>query len=364
MLPTADRLRGFTESVIREMTRVAHQYGAINLSQGFPDFDPPPELLAAAAEALRGNFHQYSITWGSAEFRRALAEKQSRWMGLDIDADAHLVVTCGGTEAMLVALMTVCNRGDSVIIFSPFYENYGADTILAGAHPIYVPLRPPRFDFDRDELRRAFSKRPKAIVLCNPSNPTGKVFTADELTFIGNLATEADAFIITDEVYEHIVYAPHRHTYTASLPGLFERTLTVGSLSKTYAITGWRLGFVLAAPEVISQARKVHDFLTVGAAHPLQQAAVTALQFPQEYYDKLASDYAARRELFTRYLRKAGLTFVEPQGAYYVLVDISEFGHSDDTTFCHWLAKEMGVAAGRGSGRFCPPRDALAPLPV
>src|SRR5258707_8141435 len=348
MLPTADRLKGFTESVIREMTRVSHSYRAINLSQGFPDFAPPPELVAAAAEALHGNFHQYSITWGSAEFRRALAEKQSRWMGLDIDPDAHLVATCGGTEAMLVALMTVCNPGDSVIIFSPFYENYGADTILAGAHPIYVPLRVPRFDFDRDELRRAFSKRPKAIVLCNPSNPTGKVFTPEELTFIGNLAAESDAFIITDEVYEHIVNVPHRHTYAAALPGLFERTLTVGSLSKTYAITGWRLGFVLAAPEVISAARKVHDFLTVGAAHPLQQAAVTALQFPQEYYDKLARDYAARRELFTGYLRKAGLTFVEPQGAYYVLVDISEFGHSDDTAFCHWLAKEIGVAAVPG----------------
>lgn len=355
MLPTADRLKGFTESVIREMTRVAHQYGAINLSQGFPDFDPPPELVAAAAAALHGNFHQYSITWGSAEFRRALAEKQSRLMGLDIDPDAHLVATCGGTEAMLVALMTVCNPGDSVIIFSPFYENYGADTILAGAHPIYVPLRVPRFDFDRDELRRAFSKRPKAIVLCNPSNPTGKVFTPEELTFIGNLATETDAFIITDEVYEHIVYAPHRHTYTAALPGLFERTLTVGSLSKTYAITGWRLGFVLAVPELISQARKVHDFLTVGAPHPLQQAAVTALRFPQEYYQKLTYDYTRRRELFTSYLRKAGLRFIEPQGAYYVLVNIEDFGHANDTAFCHWLAREIGVAAVPGSSFFAEP---------
>src|SRR5260370_2723421 len=349
MLPTADRLRGFTESVIREMTRVAHQYGAINRSQGFPDCDPPAELVAAAAEALRGSFHQYAITWGSLEFRRALAEKQSRWMSLDIDPDAHLVVTCGGTEAMLVALRPLCNPGDSVIIFSPFYENYGADTILAGAHPIYVPLRPPRFDFERDELRRAFSKRPKAIVLCNPSNPTGKVFTTDELTFIGNLAAESDAFIITDEVYEHIVYAPHRHTYTAALPGLFERTLTVGSLSKTYAITGWRLGFVLAAPELISQARKVHDFLTVGAPHPLQQAAVTALRFPQEYYQKLTHDYTRRRELFTSYLRKAGLRFVDPHGAYYVLVNIQDFGDASDTAFCHWLARAIGVAAVPGS---------------
>jgi aspartate/methionine/tyrosine aminotransferase len=355
MLPTADRLSGFTESIIREMTRVAHQHGAINLSQGFPDFDPPRELLIAAAEALRGSFHQYAITWGASEFRQALAEKQSRLMGLEIDPDAHLVVTCGSTEGMLVALMTVCNPGDSVIILSPFYENYGADTILAGARPIYVPLYPPRFDFDRDELRRAFNQRPKAIVVCNPSNPTGRVFTPEELTFIGSLAAEADSFIITDEVYEHIVYAPHRHTYTAALPGLFERTLTVSSLSKTYAITGWRLGFVLAAPEVIAQSRKVHDFLTVGAPHPLQQAAVTALRFPQEYYDQLTRDYTRRRELFTGYLRKAGLRFVEPQGAYYVLVNIDDFGYADDTAFCHWLAREIGVAAVPGSSFFAEP---------
>jgi aspartate/methionine/tyrosine aminotransferase len=355
MLRTAERLQGFTESVIREMTRVARQYGAINLSQGFPDFDPPPELVAAAATALQGDFNQHAITWGSPEFRRALAEKQSRLMGLDIDPDAHLVATCGGTEAMLVALMTVCNPGDSVIIFSPFYENYGADTILAGAHPIYVPLRPPHFSFDQEELQRAFARRPKAIVLCNPSNPTGKVFTRDELVVIGDMAAEAGTFIITDEVYEHIVYAPHRHTYTAALPGLFERALTVGSLSKTYAITGWRLGFVLAVPQIIAQARKVHDFLTVGAPHPLQQAAVAALRFPQEYYDNLIRDYSRRRELFTGYLRKAGVRFVEPQGAYYVLVNIGEFGHRDDTAFCHWLAREIGVAAVPGSSFFAEP---------
>jgi aspartate/methionine/tyrosine aminotransferase len=351
----AQRLAGFTESVIREMTRVANRYGAINLSQGFPDFDPPLELRKAAERALQGPYHQYAITWGQPEFREALAVKQSRFMGIPVDPDQHLVVTCGGTEAMLVALMTVCNPGDSVVIFSPFYENYGADTILTGAHPIYVPLRPPNFDFDPEELRRAFAQRPKAIVICNPSNPSGKVFTEPELTFIGELAEQAGAFIITDEVYEHIVYRPHRHTYAAALPGLFDRTLTVGSLSKTYAITGWRLGFVLAAPEIISGARKVHDFLTVGAAHPLQQAAVTALQFDQTYYDQLVRDYAARRQLFTGYLRKAGLSFVEPQGAYYVLMDISEFGQPDDVQFCLWLAKEIGVAAVPGSSFFAEP---------
>ncbi len=353
MPATAQRLNRFTESVIREMTRVARQHGAINLSQGFPDFDPPEALLAAGArEMARGDHHQYAITWGSPDFRRALAEKQSRLMGLEIDSDAHLVATCGGTEAMLVALMTVCNPGDSVVIFSPFYENYGADTILAGARPIYVPLHPPNFGFDRDELRRAFAQKPRAIVVCNPSNPCGKVFTEEELTFIGELATEADAFIITDEVYEHIVYAPHRHVYTAALPGLFERTLTVGSLSKTYAITGWRLGYVLAAPNIIAQARKVHDFLTVGAPHPLQEAAVTALRFPPAYYEKLTADYTRRRDVFLDYLRRAGLKFSEPQGAYYVLVDIADFGNADDTAFCHWLAREIGVAAVPGSSFF------------
>lgn len=354
MPDTALRLRGFTESVIREMTRVAQRHGAINLSQGFPDYDPPAELLEAATRAMQGNCHQYAVTWGSPNFRRALAEKQSRFMGLEIDPDAHLVATCGGTEAMLVALMTVCNPGDSVIIFSPFYENYGADTILCGARPIYVPLHAPDFTFDRDELRRAFAEKPRAIIVCNPSNPTGKVFTRDELTFIGNLATEADAFIITDEVYEHIVYPPHQHTYTAALPGLFERTLTVGSLSKTYAITGWRLGYVLAAAPLIAQARKVHDFLTVGAPHPLQEAAVTALQFPDAYYKTLTEEYAVRRDVFLDYLRRAGLEFTEPQGAYYVLLDISEFS-PDDREFALWLAREIGVAAVPGSSFFNTP---------
>ena len=265
MPQTSRRTGAFTESVIRQMTRISNAHDAINLSQGFPDFDPPEELVKAASDALQGPHHQYAITWGAPNFRQALAEKQSRLMGLDIDPDTHLIATCGATEAMMVALMTVCNPGDKVVIFSPFYENYGADAILSGATPIYVPLHPPDFRFDRDELCRAFAQGPKAIVICNPSNPTGKVFTHEELLFIGELATEADAFIITDEVYEHIVYEPNRHVYTASLPGLFERTITVGSLSKTYAITGWRLGFIISAPSIIAQARKVHDFLTVGA---------------------------------------------------------------------------------------------------
>lgn len=354
-LETSHRLRGFSESVIREMTRVAQKHGAINLSQGFPDYDPPAELLQAAAEALRGDYHQYSVTWGAPTFRRALAEKQSRFMGIDVDPDAHLVATCGGTEAMLVALMTVCNPGDSVIIFSPFYENYGADAILSGARPIFVPLHAPDFTFDRDELRQAFEQKPRAIIVCNPSNPTGKVFTREELTFIGELAEEANAFIITDEVYEHIVYAPHVHTYAATLPGLRRRTLTVGSLSKTYAITGWRLGFVLAEPEIIAQARKVHDFLTVGAPHPLQAAAVTALHFPDSYYTALTAEYTERRRIFLGALDAAGLKYTNPQGAYYVLVDISEFS-ANDVTFAHWLADKVGVAAVPGSSFFKEPK--------
>ncbi|MDX1436562.1 MAG: aminotransferase class I/II-fold pyridoxal phosphate-dependent enzyme [Anaerolineales bacterium] len=352
MPESARRLNQFTESVIREMTRVSDLHGAINLSQGFPDFDPPAELVAAAHRALDGDFHQYSVTWGSPRFRQALAAKQSRFMGLEIDPDAHVTVTCGSTEAMMVAMMTACNPGDRVIVFSPFYENYGADAILSSAEPIYVPLRPPDYSFDPDELRAAFESGARALVLCNPSNPTGKVFTRRELEAIAGLAVEFDAFVLTDEVYEHIVYPPNRHTYIASLPGMFERTLSCSSLSKTYAITGWRLGYVIAPPEISAAARKVHDFLSVGAPAPLQEAAVTALEFPGSYYESLIAGYAARRDLFLSYLERAGLEFGSPQGAYYVLVDISDFGFASDTEFCLWLIREVGVAAVPGSSFF------------
>jgi len=358
----ARRLEHFSESVIREMTRVANTYDAINLSQGFPEFDPPAELVAAARNVMDGNFHQYAITWGAPRFREALAHKQRHWMGLDLDPDAHMVVTCGGTEAMMVAMMTVCNPGDKVIVFSPFYENYEADTILCGAQPIYVPLHPPDFGFDPRELRRQFERGAKAMVLCNPSNPSGKVFTVAELECIADLAREFDAFVITDEVYEHIVYEPHRHTYMAALPDMFERTLTCGSLSKTYAITGWRLGYVIAAPEVIQGARKVHDFLTVGAAAPLQEAAVTALKLPLDYYEQLRREYDERRQFFLGYLDRAGLTYTVPQGAYYVLVDISDFAFPDDVSFCHWMAREIGVAAVPGSSFFHEPVNHLIRL--
>ena len=284
--------------------------------------------MRAGGKAGRHGPHQYAITWGAPAFREALARTQGRFMGIPIDPDRHIVVTCGATEAMMAAMMTVCDPGDEVIVFSPFYENYGADAILTGATPVYVPLRPPDFTFDEQELRRAFQRRPKALVLCNPSNPSGKVFSREELELIARLAAEFDSFVITDEVYEHIVYAPHRHTYFASLPGMFDRTLSCSSLSKTYSITGWRIGYVIADEEVTQGVRKAHDFLTVGAAAPLQEAAISALELPDAYYRDLLRGYTERRDIFLEQLNAAGLAYTTPQGAYYVMVDISEFGCS------------------------------------
>jgi aminotransferase len=334
------------------MTRIANTYGAVNLSQGFPDFQPPEPLLRALEDVAMKGPHQYAITWGAQNFREALAKKQSRFMGMPIDPEREIVVTCGSTEAMMAAMMTVCNPGDKVVVFSPFYENYGADAILSGAQPIFVPLHPPNFSFDEEELTRAFEQRPKALILCNPSNPTGKVFTLEELQFIAELADRYDVFVITDEVYEHIVYKPYKHIYLASLPGMFERTISCSSLSKTYSITGWRLGYLIAPPAIIDGARKVHDFLTVGAPAPLQEAAVTALGFPDEYYEGLCEMYTEKRDFFIKGLDEEGLAYTFPQGAYYVMMDISEFGCQDDTAFCEWMAKEVGVAAVPGSSFF------------
>jgi L-glutamine---4-(methylsulfanyl)-2-oxobutanoate aminotransferase len=359
MPATAIRLNAFTESVIRGTTRLANQHGAINLSQGFPDFDPPEEILAALEKATRSNCHQYAVTWGAPRFRNALAAKIRHFSGLPIDPEQHLVVTCGSTEAMMVAMMTACNPGDKVIVFSPFYENYSADAILSGAEPIYVPLHPPNFGFDPADLEKAFEQKPKAIVVCNPSNPTGKVFTREELMEILRLAEKHDAFVITDEPYEHIVYAPHEHVHFAALPGAFERTITCNSLSKTYSITGWRLGYVQAAPEVIAQARKVHDFLTVGAAAPLQEAAVAGLELPDSYYTGLRDLYTAKRDVFLDLLRKTGLPFTEPQGAYYVMVDISSLGFANDTAASEWFIREIGVAGVAGSSFFREPVNHL-----
>ena len=358
----SERTKTFTDSVIRRMTRVSLKYGAVNLSQGFPDFDPPQSILERLAEVTREDFHQYSITWGAANFRQALADKQSRLMGRGIDPETEITVTCGSTEAMMTAMMTVADPGDRVIVFSPFYENYGADAILCGAEPVYVPLTPPEFGFDPERLEDAFRLRPKALILCNPSNPCGKVFTEEELRMIAGLAEKYDAFVITDEVYEHIVYAPNRHVYFASLPGMWERTLSCSSLSKTYSITGWRLGYVIAPPRLTDAARKIHDFLTVGAAAPLQEAAVTGLRFGPEYYRQLAETYTGKRDLFLRGLDDLKIPHTVPQGAYYVMLDISEFGYADDLEFCEVLARDVGVGAVPGSSFFREPVNHLIRL--
>ncbi len=358
----SERTKDFTDSVIRRMTRVSLQYGAVNLSQGFPDFDPPKEILDRLAEVSHENYHQYSITWGAQNFREALAEKQSRLMGRTIDPNGEIVVTCGSTEAMMAAMMTVTDPGDKVVIFSPFYENYGADTILSGAQPIYVPLYPPAFHFNPDELEAAFKQHPKALILCNPSNPCGKVFTLEELTFIAELAKKYDTYVITDEVYEHIVYEPNKHIYFASLPGMWERTISCSSLSKTYSITGWRLGYIIAPPEIIEVAKKVHDFLTVGAAAPLQEAAVTGLKFGEQYYKDLQEKYTGKRDLFLKGLDDIGIAHTVPEGAYYILLDIGEFGFASDLEFCEVLARDVGVGAVPGSSFFKEPVNNLIRL--
>lgn len=346
------RTQGFTDSVIRRMTRISNQYGAVNLSQGFPDFEPPKEILDRLAQVTKEDFHQYSITWGANNFREALAKKQEHFTGRKIDPSSEIVVTCGSTEAMMAAMMSVTNQGDKVIVFSPFYENYGADTILSGAEPIYVPLIPPQFNFDADVLEEAFKQNPKALILCNPSNPCGKVFTYDELKIIADLAEKYDTFVITDEVYEHILYAPNKHTYFSTLPNMWERTISCGSLSKTYSITGWRLGYVIAPARIIDTVKKVHDFLTVGAAAPLQEAAVTGLNFGDKYYIDLQNKYTEKRELLLNGLDNLGIKHTVPQGAYYILLDISEYGYESDLEFCEKLAQNVGVGAVPGSSFF------------
>ena len=352
------RVQKFTDSVIRRMTRISDEYGAINLSQGFPDFDPPREILDTLAKVAYEGPHQYPITFGAENFREALARKQAKAIGREIDPETQIVVTCGGTEAMMAAMMTICNPGDKVMVFSPFYENYGADAILSGAEPIYIPLVPPNYDFDLNLVEEGFKQGAKAIIICNPSNPCGKVFSEEELTAIGELVKKYDAFAVTDEVYEHMVYAPNHHTCMASLPGMFEHTITCNSLSKTYSITGWRLGYLIGPEEVIEGAKKVHDFLTVGAAAPLQEAATVGLNFPDSYYEELLETYTEKRQYFLDGLDRVGLKHNVPQGTYFVLVDIQEFldlpqfaGYTD-LEFCEWMIKNVGVAAVPGSSFF------------
>lgn len=359
MKPLSNRTATFTDSVIRRMTRISAKYGAVNLSQGFPDFEPPKEILDRLAQVAYEDFNQYATTWGAQNFREALAEKQSKLMGISINPDEEIVVTCGGTEAMMAAMMTICNPGDKVAIFSPFYENYGADTILSGAEPIYIPLVPPAYTFDPNKIEDAFKNGAKALILCNPSNPCGKVFTLEEMTVIADLAKKYDAYVVTDEVYEHIIYAPHKMVYMASLPGMRERTIVCGSLSKTYSLTGWRLGYTIAPAEITDRIKKVHDFLTIGAAAPLQEAIVTGLRFSQDYYDDLLEKYTHKRDLLLKGLDEIGLPHNVPEGAYYVMIDFSEYMKKlkveSDLDFAEILARDVGVGMVPGSSFFKEP---------
>jgi len=357
----SDRVQTFTDSVIRRMTRISDEYGAINLSQGFPDFDPPKEILDRLAEVAYEGPHQYSVTFGAENLREALAEKQGKAIGRKIDPENEIVITCGGTEAMMCTMMTICNPGDKVMVFSPFYENYGADAILSGADPIFIPLVPPEYHFDIHLVEQGFQAGAKAIIVCNPSNPCGKVFTREELMAIGNLAVKYDAYVVTDEVYEHLVYAPYTHTYMSGLPGMYDHTITCNSLSKTFSITGWRLGYVIGPAPVIEAAKKVHDFLTVGAAAPLQEAILAGLKLGDDYYKELLETYTRKRDFFLQGLDRLGLKHNIPQGTYFVMVDIQEFldlpqfnGFSD-LEFCEWMIQNVGLAAVPGSSFFREP---------
>ena len=353
----SERAAGLNESVIREMTRLAFQYNAVNLAQGYPDFPAPDILKRAAIEAIEADINQYSITWGAKPFRDAIAAKYRRHYQLDFDPEREITVVCGATEGMIASLTGVTNPGDELVVFEPFYENYGPDSVLCGCTRKLVALRPPDWTFDRDELRRAFSKRTKAIILNSPNNPTGRVFNREELTFIAELCQEFDALAITDEIYEHILYGGAQHIPMIQLPGMRDRTILVNSLSKTYSVTGWRVGWVLASPDLTDSIRKVHDFLTVGAAHPLQIAGVTALALPDSYYTELAEKYNERCTAMIDMLTPVGFRCYRPQGAYYVMTDISGFGFKNDMTFGRYLVEKIGVAAVPGSCFFSNPQD-------
>ncbi|HXO04089.1 MAG TPA: aminotransferase class I/II-fold pyridoxal phosphate-dependent enzyme, partial [Candidatus Sulfotelmatobacter sp.] len=347
----------FTESVIREMTRLAIQYKAVNLSQGFPDFPAPIEIKRAAQEAIAADINQYAITWGSKNLRNAIAEKFSRMNGMSIDPEREITVCCGSTEAMMSAMMAIINPGDEVVVFEPFYENYGPDAILSGAQPRFVKLHPPDWKFDPQELAAAFGPKTKAIILNTPNNPTGKVFERAELEQIRDLCVRWNAFAITDEIYEHMLYDRAKHISMATLDGMRDRTITINALSKTYSVTGWRVGWAIAPPEPTSSIRKVHDFLTVGAAAPLQEAGAAALHFPQDYYDTLAREYTERRDRLLGILTGAGFRCFKPRGAYYIMTDISGFGFPDDVAFAKYLVREIGVAAVPGSSFYRNPSD-------
>jgi aminotransferase len=353
----AKRVQYFSESVIREMTRLAAQHNAINLGQGMPDFDAPQEVKDAACRAIQEGYNQYAITWGAPSLRQAVAAKAKRFNRIDCDADANVTVCCGATECMMATMMALVDPGDEVVVFQPFYENYGPDALLTGATPVWVPLHPPDWTFDPDELRRAFGPRTRAIIVNTPNNPTGHVFNRAELQQIADLCIEHDAFALSDEIYEHIIYSDAPHVSIATLPGMAERTVTISGLSKTFSVTGWRLGYCIAPAELTSGIRKAHDFLTVGAPHPLQVAGAAALALPGSYYEALREGYRRRKDTFLPYLREAGFVFHEPEGAYYVMTDVSGFGwKGDDTEFVRRMIQEVGVSAVPG-GSFYSPRE-------
>ena len=358
----SDKVDRFTESVIREMTRQAMLHNAVNLAQGFPDFPAPAEIKQAAAAAVAGDVNQYAITWGAKNLRNAIARQMQEWQGIPVDPETQITVCCGSTEAMISTLMAVCNIGDEVVIFEPFYENYGPDAILSGARPVFVKLRPPttpdsEWTFDPDELRAAFHHQTKAIILNTPNNPTGKVFTQTELELIRDLCLEFNVLAITDEIYEHILFDGTRHISIASLEGMNQRTVTINGLSKSYSVTGWRVGWAVGPAAITNAIRKVHDFLTVGAPAPLQEAGAVALGLPPTYYRGLADGYCARRDRLIPALTQAGFRCFRPRGAYYVMTDISAFGFQDDVAFTRYLVKEIGVAAVPGSSFYNDSRD-------
>jgi aspartate/methionine/tyrosine aminotransferase len=358
----SDKVEHFTESVIREMTRQAMLHGAVNLAQGFPDFPAPAEIKRTAQEAIAADVNQYAITWGAKNLRNAIARQMQEWQGIAVDSETQITVCCGSTEAMISTLLAVCNKGDEVVIFEPFYENYGPDSVLSGAKPVFVKLRPPatadgEWNFDARELRAAFHHQTKAVILNTPNNPTGKVFTRAELELIRDLCVEFNVLAITDEIYEHILYDGTQHISMASLEGMSERTVTINGLSKSYSVTGWRVGWAVGPPAITNAIRKVHDFLTVGAPAPLQEAGAAALGLPRAYYENLAAGYKARRDRLIPALTEAGFQCFRPRGAYYVMTDISAFGFADDLAFTKYLVKEIGVAAVPGSSFYNDPRD-------
>jgi aminotransferase len=353
------RVQGFTESVIREMTRVNAEYGGVNLAQGFPNFAPPKEILEAAHRAIDGDFHQYAITWGARNLREAIAGKFERFYGRAVNPETQVTVCCGSTEAMLATLLAILDPGDEIIIFEPFYENYGPGAIISGARPVYVPLEPPDFSFDPDLLAAAFTPKTRAVIFNSPNNPTGKVFTRQELEVIAELCQRHDTLAVTDEIYEHIVFDGCRHVPISTLPGMWDRTVTISGVSKSYSVTGWRIGYTISAPEIAVGIRRAHDFITVGAPAPLQEAAVTALTLADGYYVALREGYQARRDLLRPLLEQAGFRTFEPQGAYYILTECAHFlerlGLADDAAFAMYLVKEVGVATVPGSSFYAHP---------